>query len=202
MLRAFPTAVIENLHPLVDGGRYPIKRVVGEDLVGRGGRFQGWPRRRRSGAEMARSRRSALARNADDASSRTIAGAGFALSTKTRLTNTPSKPGRTRFAAGNTSSRRSLKAGIAESASEALEGATLLEEAAQRAPTIRRLRRDCASLRKKFAPARTREVNRIAQSGELEVLMATYPDRSRCDAICAAAARGGRSHRSAHCCVV
>src|SRR6478735_12220539 len=33
MPRAFPTAVIENLQPLVDGGRYPIKRVVGEDLV-------------------------------------------------------------------------------------------------------------------------------------------------------------------------
>src|SRR5947207_373642 len=33
MLRAFPTAVIENLQPLVDGGRYPIKRIVGEDLV-------------------------------------------------------------------------------------------------------------------------------------------------------------------------
>src|SRR5256712_4699358 len=33
MLRAFPTAVIENLQPLIDGGRYPIKRVVGEDLV-------------------------------------------------------------------------------------------------------------------------------------------------------------------------
>ena len=29
----FPTAVIENLQPLIDGGRYPIKRVVGEDLV-------------------------------------------------------------------------------------------------------------------------------------------------------------------------
>ena len=33
MPRAFPTAVIENLQPLIDGGRYPIKRVVGEDLV-------------------------------------------------------------------------------------------------------------------------------------------------------------------------
>ena len=29
----FPAAVIENLQPLVDGGRYPIKRVVGEDVV-------------------------------------------------------------------------------------------------------------------------------------------------------------------------
>src|SRR2546423_6535953 len=33
MLRAFPAVVIETLTPLVDGGRYPIKRVIGEDLV-------------------------------------------------------------------------------------------------------------------------------------------------------------------------
>lgn len=33
MLRAFPTAVIENLQPLIEGGRFPIKRVIGEDLV-------------------------------------------------------------------------------------------------------------------------------------------------------------------------
>ena len=29
MSRAFPTAVIENLQPLVDGGRYLVKRVAG-----------------------------------------------------------------------------------------------------------------------------------------------------------------------------
>ncbi len=33
MPRAFPSAVIENLQPLIDGGRYPVKRVLGEDLV-------------------------------------------------------------------------------------------------------------------------------------------------------------------------
>src|SRR5882724_3455808 len=33
MARAFPSAVIENLEPLLDGGRYPVKRVIGEDLV-------------------------------------------------------------------------------------------------------------------------------------------------------------------------
>src|ERR1700740_3512114 len=33
MSRGFPSAVIENLEPLVDGGRYPTKRIVGEDLV-------------------------------------------------------------------------------------------------------------------------------------------------------------------------
>ena len=33
MPRAFPSAVIENLQPLIDGGRYPVKRVIGEDLI-------------------------------------------------------------------------------------------------------------------------------------------------------------------------
>src|SRR3954470_4767385 len=33
MVRTFPAVVIENLSPLVDGGRYPVKRVMGEDLV-------------------------------------------------------------------------------------------------------------------------------------------------------------------------
>src|SRR5215813_9923702 len=33
MARAFHSVVIENLQPLIDGGRYPIKRIVGEDLV-------------------------------------------------------------------------------------------------------------------------------------------------------------------------
>src|SRR2546422_4820264 len=33
MLRAFPSTVIENLQPLVDDGHYPIKRIIGEDLV-------------------------------------------------------------------------------------------------------------------------------------------------------------------------
>src|SRR5437762_14233045 len=33
MARAFPSAVIENLRPLTDGGRYPIKRIAGDDLA-------------------------------------------------------------------------------------------------------------------------------------------------------------------------
>jgi starch synthase (maltosyl-transferring) len=33
MRRTFPSAVIENLQPLIDGGRYPVKRVTGEDLI-------------------------------------------------------------------------------------------------------------------------------------------------------------------------
>src|SRR5438045_6197883 len=30
---AFPTAVIENLQPLVDCGRYMVKRIIGDDLA-------------------------------------------------------------------------------------------------------------------------------------------------------------------------
>src|SRR5258708_17869549 len=33
MARAFPSVVIDNVQPLIDCGRYPIKRIVGEDLV-------------------------------------------------------------------------------------------------------------------------------------------------------------------------
>ena len=33
MARRFPSVVIENVQPLIDGGRYPIKRIVGEDLA-------------------------------------------------------------------------------------------------------------------------------------------------------------------------
>src|SRR5256885_6628259 len=33
MLRAFPTAVIENVQPVVDCGRYMVKRVAGDDLA-------------------------------------------------------------------------------------------------------------------------------------------------------------------------
>src|SRR5215475_13072418 len=33
MARAFPSVVIENMQPLIEGGRYPIKRIIGEDLA-------------------------------------------------------------------------------------------------------------------------------------------------------------------------
>src|SRR5246127_5046195 len=33
MAGALPSVVIENLQPLIEGGRYPIKRIIGEDLA-------------------------------------------------------------------------------------------------------------------------------------------------------------------------
>jgi superfamily II DNA/RNA helicase len=60
MLRAFPTAVIENLQPLVNGGRYPVKRVVGDDLAVEADVFKDG-----HDVEVATPGRGALARNAD-----------------------------------------------------------------------------------------------------------------------------------------
>jgi len=33
MARRFPSVVIDNVQPLIDCGRSPIKRIVGEDLA-------------------------------------------------------------------------------------------------------------------------------------------------------------------------
>jgi len=70
-----------------------------------------------------------------------------------------------------------LGAGISELRSEALEGAALLEAASQRAHD----RTDSArllELSRRICKAGNTEINQIAQSGELEMLMATYADRA------------------------
>ena len=38
----FADAIIENLQPLINGGRYPIKRVIGEDVVVEADIFKWW----------------------------------------------------------------------------------------------------------------------------------------------------------------
>src|SRR5205807_7044974 len=70
-----------------------------------------------------------------------------------------------------------FEAGIENLRSEALEGVALLDGAAARAATLA----DEDRLRELAEEIRTREneaINEIAHSGELEVLMATYPDRT------------------------
>jgi starch synthase (maltosyl-transferring) len=70
-----------------------------------------------------------------------------------------------------------FEAGIIDLRSETLEGAALLDEAANRATDAA----DAVRLRELAEMMRAGEntqVNEIAHSGELEVLMATYPDRA------------------------
>src|SRR5436305_9311218 len=72
---------------------------------------------------------------------------------------------------------KKFEGGISDLRSEALEGAAIVEGAAKRA----RDKADAARLREfseQIANGANSEIYAISQSGELEVLMATYPDRS------------------------
>ncbi|MEY2488865.1 MAG: hypothetical protein QOC70_807 [Verrucomicrobiota bacterium] len=176
MLRAFPTAVIENLQPLIDGGRYPVKRVVGDDLAVEADVFKDghdvvaaalkwrllgetrWHETSMTHVDNDRWRgvctvyENAIYEYTVEAWTDTFRGWQHEFATK-------------------------FEAGIANLSSETLEGAALLEEAANRADDAA----DAFRLRQLAEMIRAGDsagINEIAHSGELEVLMATYPDRA------------------------
>src|SRR5207302_9556645 len=176
MLRAFPSAVIENLEPLIDGARYPIKRVIGEDLMVEADIFK-------EGHDVV------------------AAALKWRMVGESRWHETPMKlidNGRWRgactfyenaiyeytveawidvFTGWQHEFSTKFKAGVTPLRSEALEGAALIEEGAGRAHDPRDASRLCeiAEIVRTKMPA---EVDRLVHSGELEVLMATYPDRT------------------------
>jgi starch synthase (maltosyl-transferring) len=176
MLRAFPTAVIENLQPLVDGGRYPIKRVVGEDLVVEADIFK-------DGHDVVAAR----------LKWRKLGEPRWHETVMTPLVNDRWRGVCTlyenevheytveawtdSFAGWQHEFAAKFKAGITGLTSETLEGAALIGAAAERAgrsPDSHRLR-EISELIRTSEPA---QIDALAHSGELEVLMATYPDRS------------------------
>ena len=176
MLRAFPAVVIENLQPLIDGGRYPIKRVIGEDVVVEADVFKDghdvvaaslkW---RMTGDHQWHETAMAHIDNDRWRGTCTIYENGIYEYTVEAWTDT--------FRGWQREFTAKFEAGISSLTSEALEGAALLEGAAQRAQDAS----DAARLREFSEDLRTSEnakINAIAQSAELEVLMATYPDRS------------------------
>jgi starch synthase (maltosyl-transferring) len=176
MLPAFPIAVIEDLRPLIDGGRYPAKRVVGDDLAVEADIFKDghdvvaavlkwrvlgeacWHETPMVHVDNDRWRgvctvyKNAIYEYTVEAWTDTFRGWQHEFATK-------------------------FDAGIVNLRSELLEGATLLDEAANRADAAA----DAARLQELAEMIRTGEnagVNEIAHSGELEVLMATYSDRA------------------------
>jgi starch synthase (maltosyl-transferring) len=70
-----------------------------------------------------------------------------------------------------------FEAGISGLTAEALEGSALLDAAAGRAHVVADAER-LHELSQCIRTAENEQINEIANSGELEVLMATYPDRS------------------------
>jgi starch synthase (maltosyl-transferring) len=176
MLRAFPSAVIENLQPLIDGGRYPIKRVTGEDLVVEADIFK-------EGHDVV------------------AAALKWRMVGETHWHETPMKlidNDRWRgactlyenaiyeytveawidaFISWQHEFSTKFKAGVNPLRSEALEGAALIEEAARRAHDPHDAKRLC-EIAEAVATKIPAEVDQLVHSGELEVLMATYPDRT------------------------
>ncbi len=176
MLRAFPAVVIENIQPLIDGGRYPVKRVLGEDLVVEADVFK-------DGHDVV----------AAILKWRVVGESHWHETSMTYMDNDRWRGACTLYEIATheytveawTDTFRGWRhefttkfdAGISDLTSEALEGAALLEAASRRAYN----KADAARLLEFSEIIRTgdkAQINAIAQSGELEVLMATYPDRS------------------------
>jgi starch synthase (maltosyl-transferring) len=176
MVRAFPSVVIENLQPLIDGGRYPVKRVVGEDLVVGADIFKDghdvvaavlkW---RVLGKRAWRETPMTFVDNDRWRGACTLYDNAIHEYAVEAWTDT--------FRSWQLEFTAKFVGGISALRSEAMEGAALVRAAARRAHEPA----DAARLlefAEQISSAANSEINAIAQSGELEVLMATYPDRS------------------------
>ena len=171
----FPAAVIENLQPLIDGGRYPIKRVIGEDVVVEADIFK-------DGHDIV----------AAALKWRVLGEASWHQTAMTPLENDRWRGIFTVyqnatyeytveawtdvFAGWQHEFAAKFEAGLANLTSEKLEGAGFLSAAAKRARGV-----DAKRLREFAEQMRSGDdalVNRIAHSGELQVLMASYAARS------------------------
>src|SRR3984893_3497181 len=175
MLRAFPAVVIENLSPLVDGGRYPIKRVVREDLEVEADIFK-------DGHDVvaASLRWRRLGETAwQDTPMRYIDNdrwRGVCTFYQNTTYEYTVEAWTDTFRGWQHEFAAKFEAGITNLRSETLEGAALLDEAANRAAAADAVRlRELAEM---VRAGENAEINEIAHSGELEVLMATYPDRA------------------------
>src|SRR6478752_2218653 len=176
MPRAFPTAVIENVQPLVDCGRYMVKRVAGDDLAVEADVFKDghdvvaaalkW---RKLGETHWHETPMAHVDNDRWRGVCTVYENAIYEYTVEAWTDT--------FRGWQHEFAKKFEAGITNLSSETLEGAALLDEAADRATdsTDADRLRDLANAMRDGDPA---QVSEIAHSGELDVLMATYPDRA------------------------
>jgi starch synthase (maltosyl-transferring) len=176
MTRAFPSAVIENLQPLVDGGRYPVKRVVGEDLVVEADVFKDGHdvvaavlRWRSVGETRWHETPMSFVDNDRWRGFCTLYEVGTYEYTVEAWTDT--------FRGWQHEFTTKFEVGIPVLTAESLEGAALVEAAARRAYVTADAARLC-KLAERIRTSKNAQINEIAHSGELEVLMATYPDRS------------------------
>ena len=171
MPRPFADAVIENLQPLMDGGRFPIKRVVGEDVVVEADIFK-------DGHDIVAAAlkwrvvgqstwHETAMKPVDNDRWRGV----FSLYENATYEYTV-EAWTDAFAGWQHEFTTKFEADLEDLMSEKLEGAALLTAAARRARGAdgKRLREFAEQMRS----ATNAGVHRIAHAGELEVLMATY----------------------------
>ena len=176
MARAFPSVVIDNVQPLIDCGRAPIKRIVGEDLVVEADIFKDghdvvaavlkW---RVVGKRAWRETPMIFVDNDRWRGVCTLYDQAIHEYTVEAWIDT--------FRSWQQEFAKKFEGGISDLRSEALEGAAIVKGAVSRA----RDRADSARLREfaeQIVTGANSEIYAIAQSGELDVLMATYPDRA------------------------
>src|SRR2546429_931794 len=176
MARAFPSAVIENLRPLVDGGRYPIKRIARDDLAVEADVFKdghdvvaavlkwrlvGEPRWHETPMSFVDNDRWRGICSLNEV--------GVYEYTVEAWTDT--------FRSWRDEFTKKFQAGVSNLTAEALEGAVLIESAGKRAHVAEDSTRLC-ELSECIRTADNAQINDLVHAGELEVLMATYPDRS------------------------
>ena len=176
MLRGFPTAVIENIQPLVDGGRYPIERVVGDDLAVEADVFK-------DGHDIVaamlkwrvvgerRWHETAMAHVGNDrwrAVCSLYENATYEYTVEAWADT---------FAGWQHEFGAKFDAGITGLTTETIEGAAIIGGAAHRATDVADAAR-LQALADEVRVGNPAAVNDIAHSGELEVLMGTYPDRT------------------------
>ena len=171
----FADAVIENLQPLINGGRFPIKRVVGEDVVVEADIFK-------SGHDIVAAvlkwrvvgrpdwHESAM-QHVDNDRWRGV----FSLYENATYEYTI-ETWTDAFAGWQHEFTAKFEAGLTDLTSEKLEGAALLTAAGRRARGAdgKRLRAFVEQMRSGSDAV----VHRLAHAGELEVLMATYAPRA------------------------
>jgi starch synthase (maltosyl-transferring) len=176
MARAFPSIVIDNVQPLIDCGRSPIKRVVGEDLEVEADIFKDghdvvaavlkW---RVIGKRAWRETAMSFVDNDRWRGVCTLYDQAIHEYTVEAWTDT--------FRSWQHEFAKKFEGGVFELRSEALEGAAIVKAAASRP----RDKVDSARLHQfaeQIATGANQEVYAITQSAELEVLMASYPDRA------------------------
>jgi len=179
MIPKQPTAVIEDVSPLIDGGRYPVKRTVGEDLLVEADVFKDghdvvsvllkW---RKAGATRWHETPMEAIPNGNDRWRGTCS-----LFENATYEYTIEAWGDV-FLTWQHEFRKKYEGGVKDLASETLEGAAMVASAAMRADEPADQSR-LVEIAEKIKASDPKQVDQIAHWSELEALMAAWPDRSQ-----------------------